>query len=205
MATSMTTKGRILQAAETEFIEKGYAGARTTAIAEAAGVTHAMLHYYFRSKDKLFSRVISEKLTEISNSFIVRIDNDKPLTDCIRAAVESHFDFLRANPAIPRFMVTEVFPNPELLGRLEQKIGDIAQNTLRLLQAKIDTAAAAGLCKPVNAQSVVLDIISLNVFPILAAPLLGRLSERLTSAHSEALLDRRREENVQTIFRNLGL
>ena len=38
----------ILEAAEREFIAKGFAGARTTSIAEAAGVTHAMLHYYFR-------------------------------------------------------------------------------------------------------------------------------------------------------------
>ena len=36
----------ILEAAEREFIVKGFAGARTTSIAEAAGVTHAMLHYY---------------------------------------------------------------------------------------------------------------------------------------------------------------
>ena len=35
----------ILEAAEREFLDKGFAGARTTSIAKAAGVTHAMLHY----------------------------------------------------------------------------------------------------------------------------------------------------------------
>ena len=49
---SQDTETRILQAAEKEFFEKGYIGARTTSIAEAAGVTHTMLHYYFRTKDK---------------------------------------------------------------------------------------------------------------------------------------------------------
>ena len=57
------TESRILQAAEREFFEKGYAGARTASIAEAAGVTHAMLHYYFRTKDKLFERIVSEKIS----------------------------------------------------------------------------------------------------------------------------------------------
>lgn len=57
------TENRILKAAEAEFLAKGYAGARTTAIAEAAGVTHAMLHYYFRTKDKLFERILNEKNT----------------------------------------------------------------------------------------------------------------------------------------------
>ena len=48
----------ILEAAEREFIAKGFAGARTTSIAEAAGVTHAMLHYYFRTKEQLFERIL---------------------------------------------------------------------------------------------------------------------------------------------------
>ena len=52
------TESRILQAAEEEFLLKGLEGARTTAIAERAGVTHAMLHYYFRTKNMLFERII---------------------------------------------------------------------------------------------------------------------------------------------------
>lgn len=51
----------ILKAAEREFLTKGYAGARTTSIAEAAGVTHAMLHYYFRTKEHIFERILDEK------------------------------------------------------------------------------------------------------------------------------------------------
>ena len=38
----------ILKAAEMLFAEKGFKGATTTLIAAQAGVTHAMLHYYFR-------------------------------------------------------------------------------------------------------------------------------------------------------------
>lgn len=52
----------ILEAAEQEFLNKGFAGARTTSIAEAAGVTHAMLHYYFRTKEQLFERILDEKM-----------------------------------------------------------------------------------------------------------------------------------------------
>lgn len=52
------TEELILLSAEKEFLEKGYSGAKTTAIADAAGVTHAMLHYYFRTKDKLFEKMV---------------------------------------------------------------------------------------------------------------------------------------------------
>ena len=46
---TLSTEEKILKAAEHEFLVKGFAGARTTSIASAAGVTHAMLHYYFRN------------------------------------------------------------------------------------------------------------------------------------------------------------
>ena len=62
-----STEARILQAAEKEFFEKGYAGARTVSIAEAAGVTHAMLHYYFRTKDKLFEQIVAGKINMLGD------------------------------------------------------------------------------------------------------------------------------------------
>ena len=60
----------ILEAAEREFIVKGFAGARTTSIAEAAGVTHAMLHYYFRTKEQLFERILDEKMRLMGESVL---------------------------------------------------------------------------------------------------------------------------------------
>ena len=51
----------IIDAAEREFLTKGFDGARTTSIAQAAGVTHAMLHYYFRTKEKIFERILDER------------------------------------------------------------------------------------------------------------------------------------------------
>ena len=56
------TETKIHKAAEREFHEKGYGGARPTSIAEAAGVTHAMLHNYFRTKDKHFERIVTEMM-----------------------------------------------------------------------------------------------------------------------------------------------
>ncbi len=96
------TENRILKAAEAEFLAKGYAGARTTAIAEAAGVTHAMLHYYFRTKDKLFERILNEKIQLVRDIMLFGIgEPGRPLEERIVATVERHFDFLAANPSLP--------------------------------------------------------------------------------------------------------
>ena len=89
----------ILEAAEQEFLNKGFAGARTTSIAEAAGVTHAMLHYYFRTKEQLFERILDEKMRLMSRSVLTAFGQpDLPLPERIRDGVESHFDFIAANP-----------------------------------------------------------------------------------------------------------
>ena len=55
------TEQSILKAAEKEFLKKGFSGSKTTEIAKEAGVTHAMLHYYFRTKENLFNKVFEEK------------------------------------------------------------------------------------------------------------------------------------------------
>ena len=62
------TEKIILQAAEEEFLLKGFAGARTTEIAQKAGVNHAMLHYYFNTKEQLFEQVMAEKMALFRDS-----------------------------------------------------------------------------------------------------------------------------------------
>ena len=100
------TEAKILQAAESEFLTKGFAGARTTSIAQAAGVTHAMFHYYFRTKDKLFERIISEKIALMKELLLDTVANsDMSLEDKIRNVIERHLDFVAANANLPRFLV----------------------------------------------------------------------------------------------------
>lgn len=198
-----STEERILIAAEAEFMQKGYAGARTTAIAEAAGVTHAMLHYYYRTKDKLFGRIVSDKISALVRTFLITIDNDKSLAESIRNAVESHFDLVRANPELPRFIVMEVFPNPNLMNMLKEKIVSIAGDALSGLQARIDQGVRDGECRQVSVPSLMMDIISLNVFPFLGVSVLKTLTHLFGGLTYDQILDMRREENVQTILRKI--
>ena len=104
----------ILEAAEREFLKKGFDGARTTSIAAAAGVTHAMLHYYFRTKEQLFERILDEKMRMMGQSVLAAFGDARlPLIERLRNGIERHFDFIAANPDLPRFIVNEVFARPE--------------------------------------------------------------------------------------------
>ena len=105
---------QILAAAEHEFLTKGYDGARTTSIAHSAGVTHAMLHYYFRTKEQLFERIVDEKFATVSNAmFAILGDPSLPLIERLKGGIEAHFDFIALNPMLPRFIINEIITRQE--------------------------------------------------------------------------------------------
>lgn len=193
----------ILEAAEREFLDKGFAGARTTSIAKAAGVTHAMLHYYFRTKEQLFERILDEKTRLMSQSVLTAFGQpDLPLQERIRDGVESHFDFIAANPDLPRFIVNEVFSRPERYEAMRRRIRTIAEGLMHDIQQELDASAARGETEPVDARMLLLDIISLNVFPFIGfhiiEPVFGNLS-----GDRERFFGMRRAENVEIILRRL--
>lgn len=200
---SQSTEERILVAAETEFLQKGFAGARTTLIAENAGVTHAMLHYYFRTKEKLFERIMHGKIGMLRNIMLGSLgDPDTPLFEKITAAIEEHLEFIAANPDLPRFVINEISGNPERAKTITGILAAHAPGIVAALQRQIDDCAACGECRRLDASMLMLDIVSLNIFSFLARPmvnpLLGGLMEDMP-----AFLAKRKKENVETIMRKL--
>ena len=199
------TETKILQAAEKEFFEKGFAGARTASIAEAAGVTHAMLHYYFRTKDKLFERIVAEKMNMLEEIVLGVIgESNLSLEDRLRQGVEHHFDFIVANRELPRFIMNEVYAHPERLETMKTNMQNIAGAMLNNLQHEIDECARQGHCKQVDARMLLIDIVSLNVFPFMAAPIISEIIGSSYEKYDE-FLAMRKEENVETILRKLKI
>lgn len=197
------TEALILEAAEREFMAKGFAGARTTSIAQAAGVTHAMLHYYFRTKDKLFERIVTEKISMLKSVFLKSIeDRDLSIDDMIRHIIDRHLDFISANPDLPRFLIGELSSNHERAALVYHEIGLYAPAFLSALQSKIDLAAAAGKCSRVDAKMLMLDVVSLNVFPFVASPIVNAALDNCM-ADNAGFLARRKKENYDTIMRKL--
>ena len=197
------TEALILKAAEKEFFNNGYAGARTTSIAEAAGVTHAMLHYYFRTKENLFEKIIAEKMASLKEVMLSAMgEKDLPLFDRIKQGVERHFDFIANNPMLPRFVINEIFSHPERYDMIGKAINSIASSLLEDLQAQIDKTAGKGECRKIDARMLLLDIISLNIFSFVAAPVIEPILGPWFS-ETNGFLEKRKAENVETILRKL--
>ena len=50
---------RILEAAEREFVDKGFQGAKLGEIAKQAGVNKTLIYYYFKDKEKLYEETVN--------------------------------------------------------------------------------------------------------------------------------------------------
>ena len=104
---SELTKERILGAAEEEFSEKGFYGARVDAIAAASGINKRMIYAHFESKEKLYTKVllrVYERLAECEKQFM--IDGLDPL-ESIRNVIHISFEYLKNNPNFVRMLMWE--------------------------------------------------------------------------------------------------
>lgn len=199
------TESKILEAAEREFLAKGFAGARTTSIAEAAGVTHAMFHYYFRTKEKLFDRIISEKIDMLKDVMFKSFnDINLPLEDIIRNLINIHLDFIADNPDLPRFLVCEIFNDSYRLSAFYERLMSVVPKIIAILQKKIDNLAAEGKIRKVDIKMLMLDIVSLNVFPYIASPLVNNMLDNCM-ADRKQFLEQRKQENFDTIMCKLKI
>lgn len=194
---------QILAAAEQEFLTRGYDGARTTSIAQAAGVTHAMLHYYFRTKEQLFERIVDEKFETMSHSmFAIMGDPSLPIVERIKGGIESHFDFVAQNPLLPRFVINEIISRPERYDVLYKRVGAIIDNVYRGLQSEINRSAERGEIERVDIKMLFISIMSLNIFTFLAYPFMEPLMGELM-VNRERFLAERKAENIETILRRI--
>ncbi len=195
-----TKEQLILAAAEHEFLTKGYDCARTTSIAQAAGVTHAMLHYYFRTKEQLFERIVDEKYKLMSHSMLtVMGEPTLPVIERIRSGISAHFDFMADNSKLPLFIINEIMSRPERYEMLRSRISSIIENLFSDLQHDIDRAAKRGEMAQVDARLLMMSIISLNIFTFVAYPLIQPLMGDLV-ADRERFLAVRKAENIETIM-----
>ncbi|MDR1332335.1 MAG: TetR/AcrR family transcriptional regulator [Tannerella sp.] len=190
----------ILEAAEQTFLEKGFEASKTTQIAAKAGVTHAMLHYYYRTKENLFNMVFDKKLQLLKDSLYSLVgEPDVPFLERVEVGMKAHFDFIARNPHLPRFVINELLFKPERLKMLEAVIEKTAKSLIGKIQQEIDREVERGAIRPIGATTLLLDIASLNVFLFAALPVVNRFAIPQGMSEKE-FIEMRKQENVEVIM-----
>lgn len=172
------TEKLILEAACRVFIRRGTAGARMQEIAREAGVNQALLHYYFRSKERLSVAVFGLVAGKLFPALIQVLGSDASLEEKVESLIGLYLENLSRSPFIPGYLLSEMHHHPDRLPQLlKSALGaDAAQilgNVLGKLQSQINAEVKAGRMSPITPQAFAVNLISLCIFPFAARPMLS--------------------------------
>src|SRR5687767_6319977 len=189
------TERKILDAARNVFIRRGTAGARMQEIAEEAGVNQALLHYYFRTKERLAATVFRESAARLLPAVMGVFSSNAPLEKKIEQFVHVYIDTVRRSPFLPGYVVSEMHHHPERLRAMLDSAGvdaaPIVDGLLKKLASELSVLADRGEIRPIPADQFLLNVIGLVVIPFVARPALGFVLG-LDDAQFNKLLDERR-------------
>ncbi len=171
------TEQRILDAANAVFLRRGTGGARMQEIANEAGVNHALLHYYFRSKDQLATAVFQRAAGSLLPAVIKVLLSDIDLKDKVAAVVSTELDHLTRSPHLPAYIISEMAHHPERIealvaARTGNAPGVIGEQVKAAVGRQIDAAVAAGTMRRIDPAQFIVNLISLCIFPFAARPML---------------------------------
>ncbi len=202
---SAETRQRILDAALKEFAANGLAGARTEAIAAAAGVNKALLYYYFDSKEKLYVaalEMISERVRDTSMAVFLR--DATPGERVLRFAI-SHFDRILVQQEFQSLLQQEMIRlHKGEAGVLPILIKRVFEPVMIMFQSMVREGMASGELIDVDWQQIQLAALGSNVMYFLSAPVWRLVFGNEPQAH-EALAARRKlllEYLGQAIFQD---
>jgi AcrR family transcriptional regulator len=199
----LNTEQTILEAAEAEFLDKGFGNAKMMAIARRAGVSHSMLHYYFRTKDNLFQMIFREKIRMLSQLFGDVSGLQLTFFETIRFIIEKQFDLMAENRRMPRFILHEIISSKDHFNVMLEAAPPIIVEILDHLGNRLKAEIEQGSVRPITIHDLIINIIALNVSSFFHLLLLERICPEMDDAMKTAYLRSRRESNVQFILNAL--
>jgi TetR/AcrR family transcriptional regulator len=190
------SRAAILQAAVHEFAREGIAGARTDAIARAARVNKALLYYYFKDKETLYSAVLDQVFGGLRQSIQHALSSDLPPREKLLAYVGAHFDYIANHPLYPRIAQGEMMRaarggSPQLARIVKRYFVPL----FRTIATVIQEGQAAGEFRPVDPMHFMPSMIAVIVFHFTNAPVLRLVtgadpySPEMVAARRAAVLD----------------
>lgn len=194
------TGEKILVAARKIFLVKGMSGARMQDIADAAGINKALLHYYFRNKDQLFEVIFLEEAKKFFPKINMILESDLPLFEKIEKFAAEYIDEIQQNPYLPMFMLNQVNQDTDkFLGKIMGKKNQPEPWSFLL---QIEKEVKKGTIKPIHPVQLLLNLLSMCVFPFMAKPMILR-KIRLDEQQFSQLMEQRKKEIPQFIINSI--
>lgn len=187
---NLSTEENILKVAREVFIQHGYDGTSMQMIADAASINKSLLHYYYRSKERLFKHIFSKVFSQFIPHLGVIFSSDMNLEQKITAFVDRYIDVFVEDPLIPIFVLQELSKNPQSLVNLIKESGIDPEIMMKGLRTTLEKE---GLIMK-EPKHFLVNLIGLCVFPFVARPLIQRmLFNNDEEAYKQFLEERKKE------------
>jgi TetR/AcrR family transcriptional regulator len=183
------TEEKIFEAATEVFVEKGMDGARMQDIANQAGINKALLHYYYRTKEKLFTTVFEMIARKLFIKFAPVFDENLTLEDKIRFFFREHITFLQENPRLPGFILNEVNRHPDRIKKLLASV-DFEIVWLKLYEQHKEEFKRYDITRDALPQ-LMISMAAISVFPFAAKGILEGILGKVNVSFNDFIEERK--------------
>ncbi len=183
------TEEKIFEAATEVFVEKGMDGARMQDIASHAGINKALLHYYYRTKEKLFTAVFEMIARKIFIKFAPVFDENLTLEDKIRFFFKEHITFLQENPRLPGFILNEVNRHPDRIKKLLASV-DFETLWLKLYEQHKEEFKKYNITQA-SLPQLMISMAAISVFPFAAKGILEGILGKVNVSFNDFIEERK--------------
>ena len=182
------TEEQIFDAASRVFQQDGYAGARMQQIADEANINKSMLHYYYRSKEKLFREVFQKQLARFFPSIFEILGSELSLDKKIPRLIDAYYDFLQDNPNVVQFVIQEMNNHP---GEFKRFMKEKNIHPPASFAGQIKREIEEGKMDPVDPRQLLISIVGLILFPFIAQMMVKTVFDMEEDDYLKFLKDRK--------------
>jgi TetR/AcrR family transcriptional regulator len=198
---SSVTEQRILEAARREFLRHGLEGTSMQQIADAAHTNKSLVHYYFRSKEKLFNQIFVQAFQNFMPKIEEILTTDIPFFEKIEKIVDNYIDLLKNNNFLPAFILHEINRNPDRLYKLMQDIRIQPEKFIKMIQLE----TRKDNIRINDPRHFIINILAMCIFPFVARPLLQRVFFQGNDSAYENFLMERKKEITQFVIHSISV
>lgn len=202
MERNQNIEKRILWVAERLFLEKGFSGTSTTEIAKTVGCNQALIHYYFRTKEKLFWDVFAPKMEQVVEYLDAPLDESLNFMDRISNIIDFYFGILELDERLAPFIVNELIMHPGRWDTFRDRFlrSERRRSAFTRFEGMVRDEISNGSIREIQPIDLLLNIMSLTISAFIVAPKGFARDECDSSARREYLSHRK--ENIKELVTN---
>lgn len=204
MERNQNIEKRILWVAERLFLEKGFSGTSTTEIAKTVGCNQALIHYYFRTKEKLFWDVFAPKVEQVVEYLDAPLDESIGFVERISNVIDFYFGILELDERLAPFIVKELIMNPERWDKFRDRYlrNESRSTAFNRFENMVHEEIANGTIREMRPIDLLMNIMSVTISAFIVAPK-GFASGECDRNARKAYLDDRREDVKKLIINGM--